>query len=98
LDRLAKDDPPGSLDHFQRATSEFQGFYEAYFDLGLAQLDLGHKEETQQALQKSIQESDGHYAHPLFVMSILLCGQQEHAEAEPIIRRALEVAPDERFG
>jgi hypothetical protein len=40
LDRLAKDDPAGSLVHFQRATSEFQRFYEAYFAMGLAQLDL----------------------------------------------------------
>jgi tetratricopeptide (TPR) repeat protein len=98
LDRLAKDDPAGSLVHFQRATSEFQGFYEAYFALGLAQLDLGHEEEAQQAFQKSIDESGGHYAQPLFAMSMLLCGQRKYAEAEPIVRRALELAPGLRPG
>jgi len=93
LDRLAKHDPVGSLVHFQRATSEFQGFYEAYFALGLAQLDLGHEEEAQHSLQKSIDESGGHYAQPFFAMSMVLCGQRKYAEAEPIIRRALELAP-----
>ena len=98
LDRLAKDDPAGSLVHFQRATSEFQGFYEAYFAMGLAQLDLGHEEESQQVLQKSIEESGGHYAQPLFAMSVLLCGQRKYAEAEPIIQKALELAPGWRPG
>jgi len=93
LDRLANDDPAGSLVHFQKAISEFQGFYEAYFALGLAQLDLGHEEEAQHSLQKSIDESGGHYAQPFFAMSMALCGQRKYAEAEPIIRRALELAP-----
>ena len=98
LDRLAKDDPAGSLVHFQRATSEFQGFYEAYFAMGLAQLNLGHEEEAQQALQKSIDASGGHYAQPFFAMSMLLCAQRKYGEAEPIIHRALELAPDWRPG
>ena len=74
----------GSLVDFQRATSEFHGFYEAYFALGLAQLDLGHEEEAQQALQKSIDESGGHYAQPFFAMSMLLCGHRKYADAEPL--------------
>ena len=98
MDRLTKDDPAGSLVHFQRATSEFQGFYEAYFAIGLAHLDLGHEDEAQLAFQQSIDASRGHYAQPFFAMSMLLCGQRKYAEAEPIIRRALELAPDVRPG
>ena len=98
LVRLAKNDVAGSLVHLQRATSEFQGFYEAYFFMGLAQLDLGHEEEAQQALQKSIDASGGHYAQPFFAMSMLLCSQRKYAQAEPIIRRALELTPDWRPG
>jgi len=93
MDRLSKNDPAGSLDHFQRAASEFPNFYEAYYATGLAQLRLGHEEEAQQAFQKSIDASGGHYAEPHFGLSALLCNQRKFTEAEPIIRKALELAP-----
>jgi tetratricopeptide (TPR) repeat protein len=93
MDRLSKNDPAGSLIYFRRAASEFPNFYEAYHAIGLAQLRLGHEEEAQQAFQKSIDASGGHYAEPHFGLSALLCNQQKFAEAEPIIRKALELAP-----
>jgi tetratricopeptide (TPR) repeat protein len=92
-DRLAKNDPAGSLVQLQRAVSEFPNFYEAYYAMGLAQLRLGRQEEAQQAFQKSIDASGGHYAEPHFGLSLLLCNQQQFTEAEPIIRKALELAP-----
>lgn len=91
--RLTKRDPAGSLAHFQRAISKFPNFYEAYYAMGLAQLTLGHEEEAQQAFQKSIDASGGHYAEPHFGLSVLLCSRQDYAAAEPIIRKALELAP-----
>lgn len=93
IDRLSKNDPAGSLVHFQRATSEFPNFYEAYHATGVAQMSLGHDEEAQQAFQKSIDASGGHYAEPYFGLSALLCNQQKFTESEPIIRKALELAP-----
>jgi tetratricopeptide (TPR) repeat protein len=93
MDRLSKNEPAGSLIYFQRAASEFSNFYEAYHAIGLAQLRLGHEEEAQQAFQKSIDASGGHYAEPLFGLSAILCNQQKFTEAEPIIRKALELAP-----
>ena len=93
MDRLSKNDPAGSLLHFQRAASEFSNFYEAYHAIGLAQLRLGHEQEAEQAFQKSIDASGGHYAEPHFGLSALLCNQQKFAEAEPIIRKAVGLAP-----
>jgi tetratricopeptide (TPR) repeat protein len=93
MDRLAKNDPAGSLVHLQRAASEFPDFYEAYYVMGLAQLNLGHDGEAQQAFQKSIDASRSHYAEPHFGLSALLCNQQKFTEAEPIIRKTLELAP-----
>jgi tetratricopeptide (TPR) repeat protein len=93
IDRLSKNDPAGSLDHFQRAASEFPNFYEAYHAIGLAQLRLGRGEEARRAFQKSIEASGGHYAEPQFGLSALLCNQQKFSEAEPIVRKALELAP-----
>lgn len=54
IDHLAKHDPAGSLVHLQHAASEFPDFYEAYDAIRLAQLNLGHQEEAQQAFQQSI--------------------------------------------
>jgi tetratricopeptide (TPR) repeat protein len=93
MDRLSKNDPAGSLLHFQRAASESPNFYEAYHAIGLVQLRLGHEEEARQAFQKSIDASGGHYAEPHFGLSAILCNQQQFAEAEPIIRKAVELAP-----
>ncbi len=93
IDRLAKNDPAGSLVHLQRAASEFPNFYEAYYAMGLAQLILGHEEEAQQAFQQSINASGGHYAEPHFGLSALLCNQRKFTEADPIIQKALELAP-----
>lgn len=93
IDRLAKRDPAGSLAHLQRAASEFPNFYEAYYAMGLAQLNLGRNAEAQQAYQQSIEMSGGHYAAPHFGLSALLCAQQRFAEAEPVIRKALELDP-----
>jgi tetratricopeptide (TPR) repeat protein len=91
--RLSKNDPAGSLVHFQRAASEFPNFYEACHAMGLAQPRLGHREEAELAFQKSIDASGGHYAELHFGLSAPLCDQQRFSEAEPIIRKALELAP-----
>ncbi len=93
IDHLTKNDPAGSLVYLRRAVSEFPNFYEAYYVMGLAQLNLGHEEEARQAFQQSIDASGGHYAEPLFGMSALLCNRREFTDAEPIIRKALELAP-----
>lgn len=93
VDRLTKKDPAGSLAHLQRAASEFPNFYEAYYLMGFAQMILERNEEAEQAFQKSIDMSGGHYAPPHFGLSALLCVQRKFAEAEPIIRKALELDP-----
>jgi hypothetical protein len=61
IDRLAKNDPAGSLVHFQRAASEFPTYA-----MSLAQVNIGHEEEAQLALQKSVDTRYGHYAEPHF--------------------------------
>lgn len=43
----------------------------------LAQLRLGHDVEAQEAFQKAIDASGGHYAEPHFALSTLLCNQQK---------------------
>ncbi len=92
LERTAKNDPAGSLVHYVKATQLFQTYFEAYYDLGLAHLALGHQDDAIKALQTSIDLSGGQYALAEFAYGYLLCREGKPAD-ERIVRRGLE-APD----
>jgi hypothetical protein len=59
LERVAKNDPSGSLGHFAKATQAFPGYFEAYYNLGLAEMTLGHTNEAMKDFQTSIDVSGG---------------------------------------
>jgi len=91
LQRLAKQDAVGSLTQFERATTGFPDYYEAYYHIGLADLRLGREEEAAQAFQTAIVLSGGRYAWAHFALGLLLCRRGEYAEAETAVRRGLDV-------
>jgi tetratricopeptide (TPR) repeat protein len=91
LERLQKNDAAGSLDHFKEATDAFPNYYEAYYQIGLANLELRRGNDAEQALQRSIDLSGGGYAEPQFALGALLCDQQAYPEAERVLRRAIDV-------
>jgi len=62
LERLGKNDPAGSLSHFTKATQAFPGYFEAYYNIGVANAALGRFDEAMRAFQTSIDLSDGRYA------------------------------------
>jgi tetratricopeptide (TPR) repeat protein len=98
IELLAKKDPAGSLPYFQRAISEFAGYYEAYDRIGAADLKLWRIPEAEQAFRISIRMSDGLYAHPLLALGAILDDQKKFAEAESVIRKGLELNPDSWSG
>jgi tetratricopeptide (TPR) repeat protein len=91
LQRLAKHDAVGSLTQFERATTGFPDYYEAYYHIGVADLRLGREEKAAQAFQTAIDLSGGHYAWAQFALGLLLCRRGEYAEAETAIRQGLDV-------
>jgi len=93
VERLAKDDAAGSLPHFQRAVAEFATYYEAYFEIGVADLKLWRPADAEQALRKSIELSRGKYAEPLFALGAVLTNEQKFTEGERAFREALELDP-----
>jgi tetratricopeptide (TPR) repeat protein len=93
VDRLAKNDAAGSLPHFQLATAGFNNYYEAYFEMGIADLKLARLAEAEQALRKSIELSAGHYAEPLFALGGILIKQNKFVEGEKVLREALKLQP-----
>ena len=90
LQRLAKHDAVGSLTQFERATTRFPDYYEAYYHIGVADLRLGREEEAAQAFQTAIALSGGRYVWAQFALGLLLCRRGEYAEAETAIRQGLD--------
>lgn len=89
LQRLAKNDVVGSQTQFERATTAFPDYYEAYYHMGVTDLRLGREEKAAQAFQKAIDLSGGHYAWAQFAQGLLLCRRGEYAQAETVIRQGL---------
>jgi tetratricopeptide (TPR) repeat protein len=91
LQRLAKNDPAGSLSHFIKANEAFPRYFEAYYNMGVAEMTLGHMDQAIRAFQTAIDLSGGRYARADFGYGYLLCQEGRPVEAEKIIRRGLEV-------
>jgi tetratricopeptide (TPR) repeat protein len=92
IERLhEKQDYKGSLNFFQRAVAQYPGYYQAYYEIGLAYLRLNQLTESEQALRKSIELSQGHYAEAYFLLASILSNKQEFAEAQTLARQGLEL-------
>jgi tetratricopeptide (TPR) repeat protein len=91
LERLRKNDPVGSVNHFTKATQAFPGYFEAYYNIGVADAALGRLDEAMRAFQTSIDLSEGRYALAQFGYGYLLCQEGKPGEAEKVVRRGLEL-------
>jgi tetratricopeptide (TPR) repeat protein len=93
IDRLEKEDASGSLPHFDRAIADFSNYYEAYFEIGIADLKLSRVADAEQALRKSVELSASHYADALFALGGILIKQNKFTEGEKVLREALNLNP-----
>jgi len=91
IERLQKKDAEGSLSYFKEATNAFPNYYEAYYQIGLANMELRRGNDAEQALQRSIDLSGGGYAEPQLALGALLCDRESYSDAERVLRRALDV-------
>ena len=91
LEHIQKKDIAGGLEHFKEATHAFPDYYEAYYQIGLADLELRRGDEAEHALQRSIDLSGGAYAEAQFALGALLCDRRSYADAERVLRRAIDV-------
>src|SRR3984957_19744256 len=93
IDCLKKEDASGSLPHFERAIADFDNFYEAYFEIGIADLALSRITDAEVALRKSVNMSAGQFADPLFALGGILIKQNKFVEGERVLRGALNLNP-----
>ena len=97
--RFAAKDSPGSVLEFQKAIKAFPGYYEAYAQLGAAELDQEHWELAESAFRRSIDLSGGRYAPADFGLGLILATvKKEFEEAETVIRNGLELDPNDTTG
>lgn len=90
LERLQTRDAAGSIAYFKEATNAFPNYYEAFYQLGVANMELRRRDDAERALQKAIDLSGGHNPDPQFALGALLCDRGSYADAEKLIRRAME--------
>ena len=91
IERLQKRDAEGSLSYFKEAANAFPNYYEAYYQIGLAHMELRRGNDAEQAFQRSIDLSGGGYAEPQLALGALLCDRESYSDAERVLRRAIDV-------
>ena len=84
---------PASITEFQKAIAAYEEFYEAYYKLGIANLELQINDAAEAAFRKSIDLSDSKFAPPLFGLGLTLGNEKQFADAETYIRAGLQLEP-----
>lgn len=79
---------------FQQAVSLAPGYYEAYYQLGMAYANSGNRDDAEKSFRKSIEVSGGKYGEPEIAIGTLQLERKETAEGEKSIRRGLQLNPN----
>jgi len=88
-----KKSPRASIEHFQNAVAIYPGYFEAYFLLGMAYLQLNSPSEAQDALRHAI-NLNPKFLEPYYPLATLLIGKKEYGEGQRLLRRAQELDPN----
>jgi tetratricopeptide (TPR) repeat protein len=99
MERLyKKNDPPGSVPFFQKVLTLAPGFYEAYYQEGMAYTYESKLADAETAFKKAMTASDDKYPDPCFGMAAILSDQERFKEAEGFSRHGLELQPEAARG
>lgn len=86
--------PQGALADFQQALLLAPTYYEASFQLGMAQQTLGDRREAEKSFYESFEHSNHTYAEASIALGGVLLDQGHASEADPCIRHGLELNPN----
>jgi len=87
-----------ALVEFQQAVSAAPGFYEAYYQIGMAYLTLGKPDEAQENFRKSLEVSNDKYGEAVIGLASFLIDAGDLAQSEKMTRHGLELSPNAWFG
>jgi tetratricopeptide (TPR) repeat protein len=95
---LAARNSEASITQFQLAIQIYPDFYEAYYKIGLANVNLHRYPEARSAFESSIELSKGRYAPSQFGLGIVLSMQKDFDGAEEAVRAGLDTYPNDAAG
>jgi tetratricopeptide (TPR) repeat protein len=90
--------PQASLDDFARALVKAPNYYEAHYETGMAQLQLGRVEDAEKSFQKSIEVSKGTYGDGEVALGTLLVEKGSASEGEKALRHGVDMNPNSWMG
>jgi tetratricopeptide (TPR) repeat protein len=79
---------------FEQALSTAPDYYEADYELGMAQLTLGHRLEAENGFRKAVEASGDKYAEADVGLGAALLDDGNLSEADKSIRRGLQLNPN----
>jgi len=87
-------DAPGALRDFQKAVAAAPNYYEAYYQIAMAQLALGRRDDAEAAFRKSIEMSGDTFGEAEIGLGRSVLDRGDFLQAEKMIRRGLELKSD----
>ena len=86
------------LQDFQSAITAAAGYYEAYYQVGMAYVSLGKREDAETSFRKSIELSGDKYCEADVGLGTLMLDRLDFAQGEKTLRRGVELNPDYWLG
>ncbi|MFZ1974929.1 MAG: tetratricopeptide repeat protein [Candidatus Acidiferrales bacterium] len=88
----------GGMADFRSAIAAAPGYYEAYYQIALADVTLGKKPEAEASLRKSIEVSRDSYGEADVGLGTMMLERGEIAQGEKAVRRGIELSPNYWLG
>ncbi|MGA7855116.1 MAG: carboxypeptidase regulatory-like domain-containing protein [Candidatus Acidiferrales bacterium] len=83
---------------FHSAIAVAPGYYEAYYQVALADATLGKKPEAEASLRKSIEVSHDSYGEAEVGLGTMMLERGDTAQGEKAVRRGIELSPNYWLG
>jgi tetratricopeptide (TPR) repeat protein len=88
----------GGMADFRSAVATAPGYYEAYYQIALADATLGKKPEAEASLRKSIEVSQDSYGEAEVGLGTMMIERGDVAQGEKAVRRGIELSPNYWLG
>jgi tetratricopeptide (TPR) repeat protein len=87
-------DAAGALEDFQKAIADAPGYYEAYYQAGVAALAMGERDDAESDFHKSVDLSNDKYGEADVGLGTLMLDRKDFAQGEQAVRRGVALSPD----
>lgn len=86
------------MQDLERAVSIAPGYYEAYYEIGMAHLALGRTDAAERSFRKSLETSAEKYGDAYVGLGSVLVNQAKMSDGEKALVRGVELSPKSSLG